>query len=147
MQQVQILVGDLHRGRLGSPEVTNKFLLIAHGWKVLRHGCGLIELVSSRRIGWYATWPSWVNMWSHTWSWPESYMYWPDYSKPPCVCFDAPWQEEHDGARIMPLAVLVQKLFAKKRFRQKQLFLRFLPVMPKSLTLAQIWPHVSGRTA
>ena len=30
MIQVQILVGDLHRGYLGSPEVTNRFLLIPH---------------------------------------------------------------------------------------------------------------------
>ena len=35
MHQVQILVGDLHRGHLGSPEVTSRFLLITHNWKVL----------------------------------------------------------------------------------------------------------------
>ena len=37
----------------------------------------------------------------------------PDLSKSPCICFDAPCGEEHDGAQIMPLAFLVRKLFAK----------------------------------
>ena len=46
------------------------------------------------------------------WHWPEV-KYWPDNSKLPCMCFDAPWREEHDGARNMLLAFLVQKLFAK----------------------------------
>ena len=41
-------------------------------------------------------------------------------------CFDVPCRKEHDGARIMPLAFLVQMLFAKKCFCQKQLFLPFL---------------------
>ena len=30
MIQIQILVGDFHRGHLGSTEVTNMFLLITH---------------------------------------------------------------------------------------------------------------------
>ena len=34
--QVQILVGDPHRGNLGSPEITNRFLLIAHDRRELQ---------------------------------------------------------------------------------------------------------------
>ena len=30
--QVQLLIGDLHRGHLGSPEVTSRFLPITHDW-------------------------------------------------------------------------------------------------------------------
>ena len=48
-----------------------------------------------------------------------------DLSKSPCICFDAPCRKEHDGARVMPLAFLVRKLFAKT-FCPKQLFLLFL---------------------
>ena len=50
MIQVQISVGDLHRGHLRSTEVTNMFLLIAHDSKELRHGRGCIVLVLSQRI-------------------------------------------------------------------------------------------------
>ena len=35
MIQVQISVGDLHRGHLGSPDVTNRFLLITQDRKDL----------------------------------------------------------------------------------------------------------------
>ena len=50
----------------------------------------------------------------------------PELSMSPCICFDESCREEHDGTRIMPLAFLVLKLFAKKRFCQKLLFLPFL---------------------
>ena len=36
----------------------------------------------------------------------------PDFSRSPCICFDAPCREKHDGFRVMPLAFLVRKLFA-----------------------------------
>ena len=49
----------------------------------------------------------------------------PDLSKSPCICFDAPCGEEHDGAQIMPLAFLVRKLFAKM-FLPKTVYLQFL---------------------
>ena len=35
MIEVKILLGDLDRDHLGSPEVTNRFLLISHGRKEL----------------------------------------------------------------------------------------------------------------
>ena len=38
MIQVHISVRDLQRGHLGSPEVTNRFLLISHDWKQLETG-------------------------------------------------------------------------------------------------------------
>ena len=49
----------------------------------------------------------------------------PDLSKSPCICFDTPCGEEHDGAQIMPLAFLVRKLFAKMLL-PKTVFLQFL---------------------
>ena len=49
-----------------------------------------------------------------------------DLSRSTCICFDASWQEEHDGVRIIPIAFLVQKLFAKKRFLSKTSILTFL---------------------
>ena len=33
MIQVQILVGGIHKDHLGSPEATNRFLLITHDWR------------------------------------------------------------------------------------------------------------------
>ena len=50
----------------------------------------------------------------------------PDLSKSPCICFDAPCGEEHDGAQIMPLAFLVRKLFAKMLLPKTVFFLQFL---------------------
>ena len=44
-----------------------------------------------------------------------------DLSRSACMCFDASWQEEHDGVRIIPLTFLVQKLFVKNDFCQKRL--------------------------
>ena len=113
MIHVQILGGDLHRGHLGSDDFTNRFLLITHDWKELQtwawshcaclvkaHGLILEESTCDL-----------------TWSWPEV-KYWPDRSRPNGACFDALW-EKHDGARIRPLAYLVQKLFAKKHVCKK----------------------------
>ena len=52
MIQVQILVGDLHRGHLWSTEVTNRFLLIAHDWKELQTWawCHCACLVETHRL-------------------------------------------------------------------------------------------------
>ena len=64
MIQVQILVDDLHRGHLGSPEVTNMFLRITQNWEELETWawphCAC--LVTTHRYR-YATWPTWVKMW------------------------------------------------------------------------------------
>ena len=40
--------------------------------------------------------------------------------------FDAPWQEEHDDARIRPQAYLVRKFFRNKTFLPKNAILVFL---------------------
>ena len=45
-----------------------------------------------------------------------------DLLRPKCAYFDASWRQEHDAAKIMSLAFLVQKLFAKKTFFKKTLF-------------------------
>ena len=68
MIQLQILFGDLHKGHPGSDDLiqghqqvfANKSRLST---KSYRHGRGLIELVLSRHIAWYATCPTLVNMW------------------------------------------------------------------------------------
>ena len=76
--------------------------------------------------------------------WPEV-EFWPDPYRSPGTCFDAAWWEEHDGAWIKPLACLIQNLFAKKK--SKKDFWGFWPLAAKPLKLAQIWLHMSGRTA
>ena len=45
MIRAQILASDLHRAHLGSPEVTNMFLLITHDWKSWGRECSLIVFV------------------------------------------------------------------------------------------------------
>ena len=49
-----------------------------------------------------------------------------DLFRATCSYFDAFRREEHDAAKIMCLAFLVQKLFAKKQFLQKSAILTFL---------------------
>ena len=51
----------------------------------------------------------------------------PDLSRSLCICFYAPCQEEHDGVRVMPLAFLARKLFAKNVFAKKAVFAVFDP--------------------
>ena len=112
--QMQILVGDLHGAHLGSTKVTNKVLLITHDWKELetwawsyraylvtmhRLICNMTCLdqhVTSRGLGLIV--------------------------QSPCITFDALWREEHDGARIMPLAFLVEKLLATNLFAKNSYF-------------------------
>ena len=43
----------------------------------------------------------------------------PDLLRSSCICIDAPFREEHDVARIMPLAFLVRKFFLQKMFLTK----------------------------
>ena len=78
--------------------------------------------------------------------WPEV-KYWPDSSRSPCICFDAPCREDHDDARILPQAFLVRKVFAKKLFARNSYFAVFGPITPEPLKLAQIWWHGIERTA
>ena len=49
-----------------------------------------------------------------------------DLFRSTCAYFDALRREEYDAAKIMPLAFLVQKLFAKNRCCKKAPFLPFL---------------------
>ena len=51
----------------------------------------------------------------------------PDLSRSQCIYFDAPCREEHDGARIMPLAFLVRKFFAKRFCQEIVIFTVFDP--------------------
>ena len=72
-----------------------------------------------------------------------------DLSRSTCICFDAPWQEEHDSVRIIPLAFLVQKLFAINDFCQKRLFWPFLTSIAYSVedssNLTTFWRKSSSR--
>ena len=124
---VQILVGDLYEGHPGvrwrNPRSTTVFLLNSR--LKIATNVGLVSLYlfcqdastdmqhdllgSTRDL---------------TWPWPEA-EYWPDHAMSPGKCFDAPWQEEHDGARIRPLTYLVRKLFAKKTCFEKKTFFAF----------------------
>ena len=49
----------------------------------------------------------------------------PGLSRLPCICFDAPCREEHDGARIMPLELLVRKLFVNFSLPKTAIFAVF----------------------
>ena len=64
----------------------------------------------------------------------------------PCTCFDALWREEHDGARNIPLAVLVHTLFAENVLPKTAILTFLWPLAPKPLILAQTWRHASERT-
>ena len=140
MIQVHISVGDLQRGHLGSPEVTNRFLLISHDWKQL--ATGLIMLVLLPRIDWHATWPPWFNMWplvTLTWgqilTWPfkvRTYLYVAIYLYVTyiSICYHAPiiraltrgtWWCPNYAATILCLKVVWKKNF----FCEKQLFWPF----------------------
>ena len=110
MIQLQILVGVLDIGHLGSPEVTNRFLLMTHDWteQETRAWSHCACLVATHRLicnmtylGQYVTSHDLDLRPNMTWLF-----------KSPCMCFDESGREEHDGVRIMLLAFLVQKLFA-----------------------------------
>ena len=62
-------------------------------------------------------------------------------------CFAAPWREEHVGARIIPLASVVLKLYAKHVSAKNSYVDVFLPLAPKPLTYAQIWWNLSDRSS
>ena len=162
MIQVQILDLDRHTlyeghtwsvtfikviwGQLTSSEITNRFLLTIHDWKELQTWAWshCVRLVKTHRLICSTTYlgqPCYL-----TWPWPEI-KFWPDFIRSPDTFFDAPWRAEHDGAWIKPLACLVRILLATKNFLPKRLFWRFLPLAAKSLVLAQVWLHISERTA
>ena len=100
MIQVTILVNDHSRGHQGSPRPPT-FLLITFNWKD-------IETRSSSRSICIATMHRLIcNMTylAHIWHWPAVFRFWPGTSRASCIIFNARWQEEHDGARIMPPAL------------------------------------------
>ena len=149
MIQVQILVGDLHNGHLGSDDVIRGhqrgLSLIIHELKELqtREWCSPCQDASPHMqhdlLGSTIT----CNL---TWPWPEV-KFWHDLSRSPGTCFDAAWREEHDVAWIRTLACLVQKLFSKILFPQKGFFGVFWTLAAKPLRLAQIWLNLNERTA
>ena len=75
MIQPQILAGDPHRGHLGSPEVTNRFLPITHDWKELQTWAWSLcaFLVTTHRL--VATW---VNRRLHVTLTCGQILTWPD---------------------------------------------------------------------
>ena len=108
--------------RMTSSEVTNRFLLTIHDWKEL--DVGVVSLWSSC----HDTSPDMEHdllgsKCDPTWPWPEV-RFWPDLSRSPGTCFDAPWRKEYHGARIKQLASLVRMLFAKT-ILPKRAFWRF----------------------
>ena len=134
MIQVQIVVGDLHRGR---SFVVNRGhqQILANSSRLKRATyIGVVSLCLSCRD---ASTDMQNDLFRSTRDLDLRSNIDPDlYMSPliahgniyrsPCICFDASRREEHHGAKIMPLPFLLRKLFANKRFRQKQLFLPFL---------------------
>ena len=149
MIQVQILVGDLHKGHLGSDDVIRGHQeVFANNSRMKRAtDTGMVSLCSSCQDAspdmQHDLLGSTCDL---TWPWPEV-KFWPDPPRSPSTCFDAARREEHDGAWIKPLACLVQKLFAKNFFAKKGYFGVLWPLAAKPLTLAQIWWHIGERSA
>ena len=129
MIQVQILVGDLHKGYLVSDDIIRGHQQVFANnsrLKRVRRGRGLIVFVLSRHIAWYGAWPTWVNMRPHlTLTWGQI-LTWP-FKVTMGTCFDAPWRKEYRGARIKPLASLVRMLFAKTILPKKAFWRFFTP--------------------
>ena len=146
---MQILVGEFDRDHLdsGVTQVTNRFLLITHDWKGLKtwpwSHCAC--LVTTHRLIYDMTYFG-RHLTSLTWPWPEV-NYWPHHSNSLRICFDAPCREEHDGPQNIPLAFLVQKMFALKLILSKIAILTFVwPLTSKSLNFTQIWRHARKQT-
>ena len=89
-------------------------------------------LVLSRRIAWYATWPTYVSMWPSRVLDLRSNIDLFVWGHQVRKCFDAPWREKYDGGRIKQLAFLFRKVFANNFFAQKASFDVFLPPAPVS---------------
>ena len=130
MIQVQILVDDLHRGHLGSYDVIRDYQQVfANNWR-LKRATGM-DVVS---LCWYchdASTDTQHELFGSTFDLRRPWSvvkYWPDPFKVTIVpiWFDAPLQEEYAGARIKPLAVLVQMLFAKRNFLANPTILFFI---------------------
>ena len=64
MIHIQTLVGDLGKGHLGSDDAIRSHQQVFANNSRLKRATGIV-LVLSRRIDWYATWPTWVHMWLH----------------------------------------------------------------------------------
>ena len=124
MIQVQLLVGGLHKGYLGSDDIIRGHQQVFANnsrWKRATD-MEVISLCSSCQ---HASPDMQHDLLGPTcdltWPWPEV-KFWPDCSRSPSTCFDVSW-EEHDGAWINPLDCSVRKLFAKKNVFDKKLFL------------------------
>ena len=68
-----------------------------------------------------------------------------DFLRSTYKCFNASQGEEHDGVGIIPLAFLVQKLFAKNNLSNKSFDLPWSSY-PNTVEVSQFW-HVSERVA
>ena len=149
MIQVQILIGDLHRGHLGSYDVIlDHQQALANNSRLKRAGdMGVVSLcLYCHDASIDMQHDLFESAFDLRRPWPEV-KYWPDLLRLPRIWFNAPWREEHADIRIKPLAFLVQKLFAKKRCWQKNSYYGgFWSLARKQLILAQIWWLVSERT-
>ena len=143
MTQVQILVGDLHRGHLGSTEVTNRFLLITYDWKELQtwtwsHCACLVEphrLVSNMTYLGQRVTLTWGQILTRPF-------------KVTMCMFQRTLPRGSRWCSNIAASLLSSKVMCKKkRFCQKQLLCHFWTLTPEPFMLAQIWWHVKERTA
>ena len=70
-----------------------------------------------------------------------------EVSRLKCIYFDMSWQEEHDSVRIISLAFLVQKVFAKTIFVKNVYFDVSWSLKPNLLNIDQFWMHVRERAS
>ena len=121
MIQVQSLVGDLHRGHLGSYDIIWGHQQVSANNSLLKRGrdMGMVSLclhwheastdMQHTYLGQHLTSGD-LDLWSNI-----------DltFLRSPFTWFDAPWRKEQAGARIESLSFLIQKLFAKNDVGKK----------------------------
>ena len=110
MIQAQILLGCYDRRYLESPEATNRSVPITHDWKkdkaVVSLCLSYCDASTDLQHSLLGSKCNLTGLWSQLKCWPNR-------SKSSCISCDELWREEHDEARNISPAFLVQKLFAK----------------------------------
>ena len=114
MIQVQILVGDLHKGHLDSDDVIRGHQQVfANNSRIKRAtDTGMVSLCSScRDVSPDMQHDLPGSICYLTWSWPEV-RFRPNPLMSPGTCFDAAWRVEHDVAWIRtPVSAWVKGVF------------------------------------
>ena len=105
--------------------------------------------VSSRRIDWYATWLRSHNMTylghTVTLSWRDLRSNFKiDLPRIKNIWIDAAWRDEHDGVKIIPLDLILEKLFMNKHFPPIRTFSVWWPLVLTVLGWPPIWQIDSG---